>query len=340
MFGVLRFIFAGMVVFTHYTGHEVYAGIGVWGFFLLSGYLMTLVLNEKYTFSTVGIKSFFLSRFFRLYPTYYFVTLLTIVVYIFFFEKGLDEVQATHFYSLRAVFSNIVILSTTFLGIGRVETVVSVSWAIEVEILMYVISATILAKKPQYSLRTFIICLVLFPVLWVGSKISLAHGYQTLADNLIYSFLPAALLPYSLGSVLYHYKDLLVISFTRIRFIGLTILMILIVKVVSPISVTLTYLFSLPVLSVLVLTLFNAKRSQLDDILGHLTYPIYLIHGLVNEVIRYSAFLQGFVTFDSRELYTLPSFVVAFTLNVFLAWCIYVGFDRYILKFRSKYRNA
>ena len=47
MFGTLRFVFAFMVVVTKYAGIEVIAGIGVWGFFMLSGFLMTLVLNRS-----------------------------------------------------------------------------------------------------------------------------------------------------------------------------------------------------------------------------------------------------------------------------------------------------
>ena len=57
MFGILRLSFALMVVAGKFMGVEVIPGIGVWGFFLLSGFLMTLILNEKYSFRKEGLEN-------------------------------------------------------------------------------------------------------------------------------------------------------------------------------------------------------------------------------------------------------------------------------------------
>ena len=83
MFGILRLSFALMVVAGKFVGVEVIPGIGVWGFFLLSGFLITLVLNEKYSYSKGGLRKFFVSRFLRLYPCYYAVMLLTLFLYVY-----------------------------------------------------------------------------------------------------------------------------------------------------------------------------------------------------------------------------------------------------------------
>ena len=49
------------------------AAYAVWGFYCLSGYLMTLVLNEKYGFSPRGLARFAINRALRIYPAYYVV---------------------------------------------------------------------------------------------------------------------------------------------------------------------------------------------------------------------------------------------------------------------------
>ena len=59
MFGIYRYGLAFCVVISHlwagmFGGPAAYA---VWGFYCLSGYLMTLILNEKYGFTARGIKT-------------------------------------------------------------------------------------------------------------------------------------------------------------------------------------------------------------------------------------------------------------------------------------------
>ena len=83
MFGSFRFILALMVLTTHIGGIEVVAGIAVWGFFMLSGFLMTAILNNKYGFSPVGLVYYAKSRAMRLLPTYWFSVILTAIIIFF-----------------------------------------------------------------------------------------------------------------------------------------------------------------------------------------------------------------------------------------------------------------
>lgn len=74
MLGLMRFILALLVVVSHLTGggaSPFFAHWGifaVFGFYLISGYLMTIILNEKYFFN---FTTFALNRFLRLFPIYY-----------------------------------------------------------------------------------------------------------------------------------------------------------------------------------------------------------------------------------------------------------------------------
>src|SRR4051812_46606684 len=72
--GVIRIVLALSVVIWHVPGPHVRllnAAVAVLLFFVVSGFYMALVINEKYAPSGAGwIKRFYLARFLRLYPAY------------------------------------------------------------------------------------------------------------------------------------------------------------------------------------------------------------------------------------------------------------------------------
>jgi len=90
--GVLRFCLSLLVIDAHYgfVGHRIQmamvgrfgvdrlayvgsGGIAVSGFFVVSGYLITLVLCRKYDAGWHGAKAFYISRALRIYPLYWLV---------------------------------------------------------------------------------------------------------------------------------------------------------------------------------------------------------------------------------------------------------------------------
>ena len=75
MFGIYRYGLAFCVAISHLWGGMIAgpAAYAVWGFYCLSGYLMTLILNEKYGFSKRGLTNFAVNRLLRIYPAYYVV---------------------------------------------------------------------------------------------------------------------------------------------------------------------------------------------------------------------------------------------------------------------------
>ena len=108
------------------------------------------------------------------------------------------------------------ILSNTIFGIGRANVVVPISWAVDVELMMYFASVVFIARNPKFSLYSMLFTTALFPLLWLISKQYIADDPQT-ASNLIYSFLPAALLPYTIGSFLCHYRKKIILQYSPAR---------------------------------------------------------------------------------------------------------------------------
>ena len=72
MFGLLRTTFALMVMIYHlfFVGFLSLGTYPVFGFYIISGYLMTVIMHNNYGYTWVGRYSFAVNRFLRLYPQY------------------------------------------------------------------------------------------------------------------------------------------------------------------------------------------------------------------------------------------------------------------------------
>ena len=81
MFGVLRTTLALMVMAFHlFAGIAPLGKYAVFGFYVISGYLMTLVMNDTYGHTWSGRYAFALNRLLRLYPQYWAAATFSIVL--------------------------------------------------------------------------------------------------------------------------------------------------------------------------------------------------------------------------------------------------------------------
>ena len=79
-----------MVVVLHYGGVRYIGEYAVFGFFALSGYLMTLIMQQNYGYTVRGIGGYALNRFLRIYPIYWVVCGLSILILL-----ALDSAHTT-----------------------------------------------------------------------------------------------------------------------------------------------------------------------------------------------------------------------------------------------------
>jgi len=84
MIGLLRLLLAVAVVFVHSGMNSVWtltgATVAVETFFIISGFYMALVYNEKYAKTKMPYWSFFSSRILKIYPMYYLVLVASFVL--------------------------------------------------------------------------------------------------------------------------------------------------------------------------------------------------------------------------------------------------------------------
>jgi peptidoglycan/LPS O-acetylase OafA/YrhL len=282
-------------------------------FFIISGFYMALILDQKYGRSPAGLKAFAINRFLRLYPLYAVVFILTIGWYLTRLVMigdrtpvpGIIALQGT--LALWQVFgiwvSNLSLIGLDFIctwdwspaagllflppsaavsagdSLNLATTVwVIQAWSISMEILFY-LCAPFLAGRKGMTLA----CVILGSF---GLDIWLSAGM----GRTTYFFAPAQLYLFATGMLVYrgynHFKIGEWVSHRQA--LGMSLAGILFVATWG-----LPYLFgpssqliTLLAIALLVPVLFAvSKDSVWDRAVGNLSYPIYLSHMLVGWIL-------------------------------------------------------
>lgn len=347
MFGTYRLLLALTVLFKHFKETEVFSGFAVWSFFLLSGFLITNALNKRYLFGWSGLIEFAINRALRVYPMYWISVALAFLSIVLFGHlvdpRSINSAFGIPQSGLEWI-STMFIFGGTFLGLGRLDTSLSPSsWAVDVEILMYACSALWLSRRPRNAYSALLFCLGCFPVLYIISKLLMLNGYPELAGSIIYSFLPVALIPYTLGACIWYQRNsvktpknpathLLIASFVVI-FCG---------AVLSKLSVTASFFLSIPIVGYITLVLSKYKLSdrnsscmfvRFDKFFGHMAYPVYLVHWVGNHLVLSFGYLRGadssLVVSNANGLYqtTVTGFLFIVVATLLISAVIAVCFE-------------
>ena len=139
----LRFAAAGLVVLTHTaSGHFIYGSIGVYIFFVISGFIITHVMRQREP------GSFLLDRLTRIYPLYWLFLIPLVVVRW--------DGDAMHLLSS-------VTLWPVIGGFRR--SYLAVSWTLSFEMLFYLAATLVLLRR-----RAFWVLIVLYAVVVVAQQ--------------------------------------------------------------------------------------------------------------------------------------------------------------------------
>lgn len=307
--GMLRFILAISVVLAHSSSILGFTLVGgqtaVQTFYIISGFYMALILNEKYIGMNNSYKLFITNRFLRLYPIYWTVLLLTIIysitivvtsnsndfggfdIYVHYF----DMMSLSSFLFL--VFANLFLFlqdTVMFLGLDTTtghlffttnfrETnpmlyeflFIPQAWTIGVEIAFYLIAPFIVRKKIKIIVFLLVLSLMLRYVL---------SQYGLKGDPWSYRFFSTELAFFLLGVISYHiYKRLHKLELKTIY-----------LKIIWAIVLTFTLVYgflSFPRMSYVYISVFFiclpfifilTKNWKNDKYIGELSYPIYISH--------------------------------------------------------------
>jgi peptidoglycan/LPS O-acetylase OafA/YrhL len=314
--GILRTILALAVVVYHsykiFGLHMCGGQVAVESFYIISGFYMALILNEKY----VGVgsyKKFILSRFFRIFPVYWFVLACVLIVCLvgyfafgkaFYLTRYISNYQClsgiTIFYF---VFENIIVLGQDVLYFLRLDEfcnpiltynvlsykhtgyqylLVPQAWSISIEFMFYLIAPFIVTIKTRWQ-----IVLVLSGI---AVKIFFDRYYYLSFDPWTYRFFPFEIAFFVAGSVAYRF-------YKRIEYkvispaIGYILLLLCIcgvlfiheIKMDENLRSSLFYLFVLCAIPYLFATF---KNHRIDRYIGELSFSLYIGHHVVVSICR------------------------------------------------------
>lgn len=314
--GLLRFLLAIVVVLFHYgatAGFLMDSHTAVKAFFMISGFYMALILDQKYGRSPGGLRAFFINRLLRLYPLYAIVLVLTVTWYLLRLVMIGDRTPVPEIIAMREFLnawqiagiwaSNLSLIGLDFIctwdwsaetgltflkstdGVGEVKSVnlgatiwVIQAWSISMEMLFY-LCAPFLARRSTVTLA-FVILASLGIDLWISRGL----GRTT------YFFAPAQLYLFATGMMLHrfyvHFRiaERASANFRRAMAVAAALFAT---------AWGLPFLWNEPPqllllsgFAALIPVLFAISRhSNWDRAIGNLSYPIYLSHLLVGGVL-------------------------------------------------------
>lgn len=313
--GFVRFILAISVLIFHSSpifGITLLPGpLAVQVFFIISGFYMTLIFTEKYAATSRPAYDFYVNRFLRLYPLYFVVILLVIVISILY-GVFLGAYGKLEYYwlmyqdnpeSLKSLLT-IMLLNFTlvgqdiitffdlgtdgkfhFLGLQKNETINYLlfnpaAWTIAVEIYFYLVTPFIVKREIKWIMIVIGFVLILRLILYVAFDVS--SGFT------IYKFAPTEFLWFLIGVLSYklHKSKLFPGEKYAILLLSLWLLLMIAYPYVGDISwvIYVITFISTPAI------FYRFSKSSVDRFLGDMSYPIYIGHFLLLMIVQANRF--------------------------------------------------
>jgi peptidoglycan/LPS O-acetylase OafA/YrhL len=312
MIGAWRLMLAMLVVCAHLFTPWWPGAMAVFAFYVISGFLMTLILQEQYSFSWAGLRAFWINRVLRIYPPYYFACLASILLILAWPPEAVTSLNA----HLSIPDTPGEILTNTFI-VGLIDwpedrsSLVVPGWTLFIELVHYLVISLWAGR----SRKTAFIFLAL-------SIAYVAATYLFLEGNFGFRYLipPAGSFPFAVGVLLYFYKEpigrLIAAVGWKLAF-GVSAALYSAVFVAASLAAEpLGACLYVNVLTsaLLLIVLWHSPASSLrrvDKMLGDLSYPTYLLHWQAGALV---VLTTGYAL-KSVEAFALSIFaVIAFAL--------------------------
>lgn len=351
--GSIRLLLAVTVVVSHTRlygttwGHIGDNELAVKVFFLISGFLMSLVLNN--TIAYHNPRTFYMSRVLRLYPIYWIMALFTLAWWLispkgsilsggWAFVRSLSApAQALLAVSNFAIFGQdaVMFLRPTAGGVALTRNflwsqpqlwhglLVPPAWSLSLELTFYLLAPFVLRR------------LRLTVALAVGSMLLSLVGYRlNLADGpFSYRFFPYELALFLLGAL----SERLVLPHARrspalVRWspAASAVLFFLYPRLPGPVPVKSTACLAAFAVALPFLARFNRQRRW-DEWLGNLSYPLYVCHYLPLEIAEQ---VTAGLSHPHRA-----QLIVGYALAAVTTLLLFYGVDRPIERRRRRLRG-
>ena len=300
MFGTYRTILALAVIAHHLLSVPAIGQYAVHGFFILSGYLMTLIMHKSYGYSARGILSFGFNRFLRLYPSYWIVLILSAAIILWVGEENARSYHSGIYLPSTAGewLQNLSLIYANWFPMQAFPRLAPPTWALTLELLFYLLIALGVSKSKRITVAWFAVSVVFT----VGTHFS-NNGY-----DYRYLFLGAASLPFSIGALIFHYRETILPKLRRFADTrSLVILLVLFTfnsiaaggfKLLGfPLFLQSLCFYANLVLNVAVISILAGRpklpiSEALDKWIGDFSYPLYLFHWQAGMLVSFLFFQE------------------------------------------------
>ncbi|KAB0638886.1 acyltransferase family protein [Burkholderia stagnalis] len=270
--GSWRFFLAFLVAISHLYAHMIDgpAAYAVWGFFVLSGYLMTLVLSTKYGLKPEGLRHYAFNRLLRIYPSFIVAGAIGIVTIVMLRHVGVDPAGLNPQFAFPKGPLEWVSNLLMFPFVTQQGLPVPVSAALFVEVWAY-------ALLPLFARDKYAALLGLAVAFFANVQ----FGFDTASFVPRYCGFATGLMPFAAGAVVCHYRASLAKFAAPIPSIVVWCVHGLYWLVNDSWPWTYGLWVSVILSGWVVLSLAPRKTAGTDKILGDLSYPMYLLHTTV-----------------------------------------------------------
>jgi len=287
--GFFRLILALTVVITH--THPVWGFtlgnpvIAVRAFFIISGFYMTMILTEKYH----DKRSFLINRALKIYPIYW-VTLVSTIIscigaYILrrnwgemlFIMTKMGDLSLAE--KVLVIISQITIFGRELAMWTRPEyLLIPQAWTLVLELCFYLIIPFIFNKKK------FIWGLLIMSLI-IKYFVEISYPHNPLW---LYRFFPSELVYFLLGWFSYQFYLKIKNNKNRYGFVWI-ILSVGLLSGFNYVNIVVywrEWLFYICLVFLIPLIFQYSQKSKFDRRVGELSYPVYISHILVNNVLN------------------------------------------------------
>lgn len=279
--GYFRFILALAVSANHLW---VIGGIGryaVFAFYILSGYLMTTIIKNRYGTELAGLKKYAINRFLRIYPIYFIALAISMTFILILGSSGISMIDKNLSMPNGPLgwFMNITLLGLDF---NVLERTIPPSWTLFVEVFYYALIPLAVRAGGKFILW------------WVGVSIiyhlyfMLTHHGAMYGWNSRYGTVMAGSLGFSIGCMLRHYP----MTWMHKRWVFISSLAFLTAcyavtaywfmgapsKWQLDVMSTVIFYVSMVLSSIVIVNLFEIRQGRIGNLLGDFSYSFYLLH--------------------------------------------------------------
>jgi len=276
-FGIWRLFLALMVAISHLWSGMIDgpAAYAVWGFFLLSGFLMTAVLNKKYGENFKNLKYYALNRILRIYPLYWIGCIFGLIVILVLRKYGIETKEINHQFFIPNNYGDYWYNLTLIPIIGGSGLLVPVASALAIEVAVYFL-IPFFAFSKRSALAVIIISLI----------INLRYNIFDSSTFVVrYTSLETCLLPFAIGSLVYQIRN----NLTKLIYPKISLILwglnCIIWVYYDKWPWTLGLYTSIVLSAWVTISIYKEGFKGIESFFGDMSYPLYLYHTTIGALV-------------------------------------------------------